>query len=57
MCECQRKDMIIDALINDIKELSSKNAELTIRLKILEMENRYLKSLSDNIGEHCKEQQ
>lgn len=34
---------IIEALINDIKDITSKNAELTIRLKMLQMECDNLK--------------
>lgn len=44
MCQyIQQQENIIEGLINDIKNLSSQNAELMIRLKIIKAENELLK--------------
>ncbi|KRQ85846.1 hypothetical protein ABG79_02360 [Caloramator mitchellensis] len=53
MCQCQRQQSIIEGLINDIKDLTSKNAEMTIRFKILQMENDDLKKRLEKL-ESCK---
>lgn len=54
MCQCQRQQSIIEGFINDIKDLTSKNAEMTIRFKMLQMENDSLKKKLEQL-ENCKD--
>ncbi|CCJ33058.1 MULTISPECIES: hypothetical protein [Caloramator] len=55
MCQyIQQQENIIEGLINDIKNLSSQNAELMIRLKILKTENELLRRKLEQL-ESCRE--